>query len=335
MPPFLIPGADPVILFDDALSKIWKKAKSKGEVALVKRLIRKDSIRGLNDASSKIYDENINAVRFFGGMIHGHPIAKFTASVGGATKSGSRELADMLIVILSSSSDANGLLKIDSKRACLIQAKMSARQTRAKMPPYNPLATLPVGSHQEQHYLLNRWPSFTLSSGHSSKSYTLSTLPNPQSMGKYVHICKKTLSSGWPKNGHYWSWSNPVTNAWANGSLGDLLSKIINSDSNSGRDFVSPPSDDWDELIADLVNFCTIIAPSGIERLADPGNFSSFITHQKIANFLQFKYGRSAKQVLELLPRLFRAPPEIQKDILEDGFPVLFVSFSKFSPNKD
>jgi hypothetical protein len=335
MPPFLIRGADPVILFDDALSKIWKKAKSKGEVALVKRLIKKDSIQCLNDASSKIYDENINAVRFFGGMIHGHPIAKFTASVGGGTTTGSRELADMLIVIISSSSDANGLLKIDSKRACLIQAKMSARQTSAKMPPYDPLVALPDGSHQEQHYLLNRWPNFTLSSGLSSKSYTLSSLPNPHSMGKYVHICKKNLPSGWPDNGHYWSWSNPVANTLANGSLGDLLSKIINFDPNSGRNFASPPSDDWDELIADLVSFCTITAPSGVQRLADPGNFSSFIAHQEIASVLQVKHGASAKKILELLPRFFPTPPEIQKDILEDGFPVLFVSLSKFISNRD
>ena len=349
--PIKYPRSNPArafdVVFDNAYSESENKGKTK-EPDYVRELVSEKTIRELNTAAASIYDENINIVRFMGGFIHGRPWAKFDATAIGMPPSECRrELADALVVLVMTHQDGTGCQVTYGKRACLLQAKVSNSNppTMINFAPKG--ALLPAGTDEQQLYLYNQWPNFSLESksgravagkGLYSLMHASSAIPAPY--GKYTFLWTPGTTTTWGQN---WRYADPIPTISSINSLGELFEKIVDCDSSSGADVsLSTPVTDWDYLITDLLNYADTHSYAG-PRLVNPAGLSfislidTVIPHS--ATLLQHaRFIGSHYSLGQFAPRYWRSNSfghyssgEVYEDG-DEGMPIMLITVSSFAP---
>lgn len=162
-----------IMTVDKILDSAWKRVASGGgildEPHFVRELISPNTIDSLNKAALGFYPLSKKRVIFNGGFIHGLPLATFSSKslYESNVKKCTRELADVVIVLNETAPGTNGLHNIIRRSACLIMFKKRGGKKPSTL-RFSPGNKLPDGTDNEQFYLYNEWPPFSLQFSHQS-----------------------------------------------------------------------------------------------------------------------------------------------------------------------
>ncbi len=344
--PSLNPGAAPAAAFENALENIRKFISARGEVAQVRNLISPKAISELNHVAMKQYDDNVCAVRFYGGMIHRYPEATFEIEDGksGITRDTCRELADLMLVVVFLEPGPGGKQTHKGSRACLIQAKTSAAAKGAKFSKFNPASedTKPK-TGPEQFYLLNMLPPFELKGEKPAVEYDLRPMDTDEKpLAKYCFLWQEKAGAALPSTwSTSWQCCAPVPDVAADQSFGSLLAELIDSHPDVGRDCNTAIQDDWDKLITQLTSHCKVnewgkesklVDPIGVSFVSRIAAFGTLMQHARSTiGFSAHRYS-----FLPYVDARFRKFPPPSSDLPDSkGMPVLVISVSSFVKTGD
>ena len=331
--------ANPEGEFKQALEDIRSWHSAKGEVPQVRNLLESDAIRRLNTVAATLYDDNFGMVRFYGGMIHRFPTAKFDV-LNGATKlsrSVNRELADFLLVAVFTEEGPHGAHVVRTRRACLVQAKLDCSSSGARVFNLDPTTQdIPERTDEEQFYLLNQWPEFELSCAIAGQKFNLKALDTlNRPLAKYCFLWDeptaktRQLPPLWPSS---WQCAKPEGIAPADTPLGSLLARMIDSDMEYGKDFqATPPLNDWDRLMNTLTEECRVSTWSNESKLADPAGVSFIDGICAYASLLQHARSPWQTPYFSLHSYLHRSITTDLQWSKDPGLPVLVISVSSFN----
>lgn len=269
-----LPGVNCIAAFDSIFSSAHSRCLHGGgkdyEPHFVRNLISKQTVDELNSACSTLYDSTRNRINFRAAFLHHSPFARFTPAQGASCR---RELADAMFVLHETEPDAAGVHTVVRRSACMLMFKASDASAPRTLAFDPGVGTVPKGTDEQQFYLFNRWPDFSLETGtrfpkvHGSFKVAIPSgigQAVAHDIGQYAVVWRSTTGAGSPWTAGtqdvHWLAGEPSPNIALNpqdASLGTLLDKFVAGNVGMGRDFQPKPAVDqtWDGLIGTLLGY--------------------------------------------------------------------------------